>query len=83
MFFGFWSWVLVALVVAAIFAANRLPELQKQAKEKLREGAEAVKKGQKELQEKLNKKAKEEEAKKKASAKKKAAAKDDNKDDDK
>ena len=77
MFFGFWSWVLVALAVAAIFAANRLPELQKQAKEKLKEGAEAVKKGQKELQEKLNKKAQEQQAKKKEAAKKKAEEEDD------
>ena len=28
MFFGFWSWVLVFIVVVAIFSADRLPELK-------------------------------------------------------
>lgn len=38
MLYGFWSWVLVILVVAAIFYANRLPQLRKQAEEKLKQG---------------------------------------------
>ena len=46
MLFGFWSWVLIILVVTGIFMANRLPELQEQAKEKLKSGVEAAKKGQ-------------------------------------
>ena len=72
MLFGFWSWVLVIAIVALIFAANRLPDLQKQAKEKIKSGAEAVRKGQKELQEKINQKVQE---KKKAAEEKKKAQK--------
>ena len=33
MFFGFWSWVLVFIVVVAIFSADRLPELKEFFKE--------------------------------------------------
>ena len=75
MLFGFWSWVLVILVVCGIFLAHRLPELQQQAKEQLKTGAEALKKGQQDLQEKINKKVKE--TKKAAEEKKKAKEKDD------
>ena len=31
MFVGFWSWVLVIIIVAAIFYANKLPQLRQQA----------------------------------------------------
>ena len=79
MLFGFWIWVLAIIIVAVIFAANRLPELQQQAKEKFKSGAEAVKKGQKELQEKINKKVEE---KKKAAEEKKKAKKDDDEEDE-
>ena len=70
MLFGFWSWVLVILAVAAVFMAHRLPELSEQAKEHIKTGAVALKKGQKDLQEKINKKVKEK--KQAAEAKKKA-----------
>ena len=79
MLLGFWIWVLAIILVAVIFAANKLPELQQQAKEKIKSGAEAVKKSQKELQEKINKKVEE---KKKSAAEKKKAAKDTDDDDD-
>ena len=38
MFFGFWSWVLVVIVVVAIFYANKLPQLRQQAEEKIKIG---------------------------------------------
>ena len=38
MFLGFWSWVLVVIVVAAIFYANKLPQLRQQAEEKIKIG---------------------------------------------
>ena len=40
MFFGFWSWVLVVIVVAAIFYANKLPQLRQQAEEKIKIGVQ-------------------------------------------
>ena len=40
MFFGFWSWFLVVIVVAAIFYANKLPQLRKQAEEKIKIGVQ-------------------------------------------
>lgn len=49
MFSGFWSWVLVILVVVAIFSADRLPELKKLANE----GIDALKKGKKSVEEKI------------------------------
>lgn len=51
MFSGFWSWVLVILIVVAIFSADRLPELKKYAEE----GFEALKKGKKNVEEKIAK----------------------------
>ena len=51
MFSGFWSWVLVILIVVAIFSADRLPELKKLAEE----GFEALKKGKKSVEEKIAK----------------------------
>lgn len=80
MLFGFWSWVLVIIIVAGIFMAHRLPELQQQAKEQLKSGAEALKKGQQDLQEKINKKV--QETKKAAEEKKKAKAAEKEDDDD-
>ncbi len=53
MFFGFWSWVLVFIVVAAIFSADRLPEL----KEFLQEFSETVKTGTKQGVQKVKEKA--------------------------
>lgn len=81
MLFGFWSWVLVIAVVAGIFMAHRLPELREQAKEQLKSGAEALKKGHQDLQKKINQKVQETkkaaEEKKKAKAAEKAAEEDD------
>lgn len=50
MLFGFWSWVPVVLIVLAIFYANRLPELRKQAEEKLKVGKVILEKSKKELE---------------------------------
>ena len=50
MFFGFWSWVLVAIIVAVIFYANKLPQLKEQAEEKLKEGKTLLEKSKKELE---------------------------------
>ena len=68
MLFGFWSWVLVVIIVAVIFYANKLPQLKEQAEEKLKEGKVLLEKSKKELEAKaivLAEKAKE---KQKASA---------------
>lgn len=51
MFSGFWSWVLVIILVAVIFSADRLPALKKYADE----GVEALKKGKKAVEEKIAK----------------------------
>ena len=80
MLFGFWSWVLVIIAVTVIFVAHRLPELHQQAKEQLKSGAEALKKSQQNLQEKINKKV--QETKKAAEEKKKAKAAEEDDDDD-
>lgn len=53
MYLGFWSWVLVLIAVAAIFSADRLPEL----KEFLKEFAETVKNGTKNGVKKVKEKA--------------------------
>ncbi len=50
MLFGFWSWVPVVLIVLAIFYANKLPELRRQAEEKLKEGKVILEKSKKELE---------------------------------
>ena len=70
MLFGFWSWVLVILLVVCIFMAHRLPELKQEATEHLKTGAAALKKGKKDLEEKINKKVQE---KKQAAEEKKKA----------
>lgn len=51
MFSGFWSWVLVILMVVTIFSADRLPELKKYADD----GLEALKKGKKNVEGKIAK----------------------------
>ena len=50
MLFGFWSWVLVVIIVAVIFYANKLPQLKEQAEEKLKEGKVLLEKSKKELE---------------------------------
>jgi len=50
MFLDFWSWVLVVIIVAAIFYANSLPKLKEQAKEKFKEGKILLEKSKKELE---------------------------------
>lgn len=62
MLFGFWSWVLVALIVFVIFYANKMPEFKAQAEQKLKEGKVLLDKSRKELEAKaavLTEKAKE------------------------
>ncbi len=62
MLFGFWSWVLVVLIVFVIFYANKMPELRAQAEQKLKEGKVLLDKSRKELEVKtaaLTEKAKE------------------------
>jgi len=54
MFLGFWSWVLVVLIVAAIFYANQLPQIKAQAEEKLKEGKVLLEKSKKELEAKTS-----------------------------
>lgn len=55
MFSGFWGWFLVAVLVAAIFSADRLPELKQHIKKMSEDGVEAVKKGAKNVEEKIAK----------------------------
>jgi len=47
------SWLLVIILVVAIFNADKLPELKNAIEAKAKEGVEAVKKGQQKAQEKL------------------------------
>ncbi|MBQ7303387.1 MAG: hypothetical protein IJW75_00510 [Alphaproteobacteria bacterium] len=47
------GWILVIVLVVAIFNADKLPELRKTLEAKTQEGLEAVKKGQKIAQEKI------------------------------
>ena len=68
MFSGFWGWFFVVLVVGAIFYANKLPDLRKEAEEKMKIGLAALEKGKKELEKKVNEKTKKSES----SAQKKA-----------
>ncbi|MBQ8870954.1 MAG: hypothetical protein IJ019_06230 [Alphaproteobacteria bacterium] len=62
------GWLLVIILVVAIFNADKLPDLKKLIETKTKEGVEAVKKGQQKAQEKLAQvkeaKAKKEESKK-------------------
>lgn len=53
MFDSFWDWFLVAVVVAGIFYANRLPELKELAKEKLKPAQQMLEKGKAELDKKV------------------------------
>ncbi len=55
MFSGFWGWFLVAVLVTAIFSADRLPELKQHIKKMSEDGVEAVKKGAKNVEEKIAK----------------------------
>lgn len=57
MFSGFWGWFLVVVIVAVIFGAGKLPDLQKEAEEKLKLGLAALEKGKEELNKKLAEKA--------------------------
>ncbi len=54
----FWCWVLIIIVLAAIFGAGKLPDLKKEAEEKLKLGMAALEKGKEELNKKLAEKAK-------------------------
>lgn len=49
------AWILVILVVVAIFEAHRMPELKSAIEAKTKEGVEAVKKGAKKAEEKIAK----------------------------
>lgn len=55
MFSGFWSWFLVIVFVVAIFNAHRLPDLKKQLEGLSKDGIDALKKGTKAAQDKINK----------------------------
>ena len=54
----FWCWVLIIIVIAAIFGAGNLPDLKKEVEEKLKLGMSALEKGKEELNKKLAEKAK-------------------------
>ena len=70
MLFGMWSWILVILLVAVIFYANKLPELRAEAEKKLQEGKVLYEKSRKELEAKANVlKEKQQEVQKKIKAK--------------
>ena len=62
------GWLIVIIVVVAIFNADKLPDLKKAIEAKTKEGVEAAKKGQQKAQEKIAQvkeaKAKKENAKK-------------------
>ena len=47
------GWLLVIILVVAIFNADKLPDLKKAIETKTKEGVEAIKKGQQKAQEKL------------------------------
>ena len=55
MFSGFWSWVLVIVLVVAIFSADKLPDLKKFIEKSTKDGLEAAKKGAKNVEEKIAK----------------------------
>lgn len=55
MFSGFWGWLLVVVLVVAIFSADRLPELKKFLESKTKDGLNAVKQGTKNVEEKIAK----------------------------
>ncbi len=54
----FWCWVLIIIVIAAIFGAGKLPDLKKEMEEKVKLGMAALEKGKEELNKKLAEKAK-------------------------
>lgn len=56
----FWCWVLIIIVIAAIFGAGKLPDLRKEAEEKLKLGMAALEKGKEEINKRLAEKAKKE-----------------------
>ncbi len=64
MFSGFWSWVLVIVLVVAIFSADKLPDLKKFIEKSTKDGLEAAKKGAKNVEEKIAKVKAEKEKKK-------------------
>ena len=64
MFSGFWSWVLVIVLVVAIFSADKLPDLKKFIEKSTKDGLEAAKKGAKNVEEKIAKAKAEKEKKK-------------------
>ena len=68
MFSGFWGWFLVVLIVAAIFGAGKLPDLRKEAEEKLKLGMAALEKGKEELNKKIAEKTKKDNSAKKTVA---------------
>ncbi len=57
MFSGFWGWFLVVVIVAVIFGAGKLPELRKEAEEKLKLGMAVLEKSKEELNKKIAEKA--------------------------
>lgn len=54
MLYGFWTWIPVVIVLFLIFYANKLPDMKKQAEEKLKEGKVLLNKKKKELEAKTN-----------------------------
>ena len=60
--------ILVVLIVAAIFGAGKLPDLRKEAEEKLKLGMAALEKGKEELNKKIAEKTKKDNAAKKTAA---------------
>ena len=56
----FWCWVLIIIVLAAIFGAENLPDLKKEVEKKLKLGMSALEKGKEELNKKLAEKKKKE-----------------------
>ena len=55
MFSGFWSWVLVIVLVVAVFQADKLPGFVNFIKKFTKEGLDAAKQGAKNVEEKIAK----------------------------
>lgn len=53
MFSGFWGWFLVIVLVVAVFSADRLPEFKKFIEKASKEGVDAMKKGKKNVEQKI------------------------------
>ena len=79
MFFGFWTWLLIAIIVICIFFAGHLPDARKIFEEKIKQGFEAAKKGKQDLAVKLSEAKKKKDAE---AAKKKTETKDFEKEED-